>query len=326
LVGPIATQVVPYRLRVPFLELARAHTQTSEITRQCFSFSPWKESYFGIIMASPSSQDATVLSNDRKIVKGEFSASTRPPRRHEEFYFTDEMTVFQVEDRLFRVHRHFLAENSLVFSSLFSLPRGLEEADSAAEGATDANPIHLAGVTELEFETLLRYFYKSMHDGFSLPQASWIALLSIAHRYEFLNVRERAIREIYGVLLQLQDPLRQAMHQPQPDHFLLIAVAEKYDVPPQYLIPSLIALVMRTQSLTEDEVARLSAITVSRIAHARENFVRRTVNPPQSQAAWLNTPNAWLTWVYGVAKDIVCNVWPVKEDESPGVVPEELPF
>jgi len=53
-----------------------------------------------------------------------------------------------------------LAENSLVFSSLFSLPRGLEEASSAAEGASDANPIHLAGVTELEFETLLRYFYK----------------------------------------------------------------------------------------------------------------------------------------------------------------------
>jgi|SRR5712671_568067 len=157
-----------------------------------------------------------------------------------------------------------------------------------------------------------------MHDGFSLPQASWIALLSIAHRYEFLNVRNRAIREIYGVLLQQQDPLRQSIHQSQQEHLLLIAVAEKYDVPPQYTIPSLVALVMRAQSLSEDEVARLSAITVSRIAHARENFVRRTVNPPQSQAAWLNTPNAWLTWVYGVAKDIVCNVWPVKEDGKQG--------
>jgi hypothetical protein len=120
---------------------------------------------------------------------------------------------------------------------MFSLPRTTAttgHSTSDAEGTSDANPICLPGVTELEFETLLRYFYKrsgrqlfppqistrsrfvaragmngsnSMHDGFSLPQSSWIALLSIAHHYEFLNVRERAIREIY-------DP---AAQQPQ-DH------------------------------------------------------------------------------------------------------------
>jgi hypothetical protein len=111
--------------------------------------------------------------------KGEASIPVQPASRHDEFYFTDDMTVFQVcahhllipanpvaypcgfffiaqvENRLFRVHRHFLAENSLVFSSMFSPPRGADEA-----GASDANPIHLSGVTELEFETLVRYFYK----------------------------------------------------------------------------------------------------------------------------------------------------------------------
>jgi hypothetical protein len=54
-----------------------------------------------------------------------------------------------------------LAENSLVFSSKFSLPRGPDEAGAAAvEGVSDAKPIHLSDVTELEFETLVRYFYK----------------------------------------------------------------------------------------------------------------------------------------------------------------------
>ena len=46
---------------------------------------------------------------------------------------------------------------------MFSLPRTTATTGSSttdAEGTTDANPIHLAGVTELEFETLLRYFYK----------------------------------------------------------------------------------------------------------------------------------------------------------------------
>ena len=54
-----------------------------------------------------------------------------------------------------------MAENSLVFSSVFSLPRETGEAGGAAiEGASDANPIYLSGVTVLEFETLLRFFYR----------------------------------------------------------------------------------------------------------------------------------------------------------------------
>jgi hypothetical protein len=55
-----------------------------------------------------------------------------------------------------------LAENSLVFSSKFSLPPcGPDEAGATAvEGTSDAKPIHLSDVTELEFETLVRYFYK----------------------------------------------------------------------------------------------------------------------------------------------------------------------
>ncbi|KAH9171818.1 hypothetical protein EDB89DRAFT_2070387 [Lactarius sanguifluus] len=201
-------------------------------------------------------------------------------------------------------------ENSLVFSSMFSLPRTIAttttgDSTAAAEGTSDANPIHLPGVTELEFETLLRYFYKSMHDGFSLPQPSWIALLSIAHHYEFLNVRERAIREIYGPAAQ----------QPQ-DHMLLISVAEKYDVSPQHLIPSLVSLVTRPQPLSEGEVANYSALTVSRMAHAREDFVRRTVNPQPLQPGWLPAVPNGPSWKEGVAKDIVCKIWQVQSDDG----------
>ena len=46
---------------------------------------------------------------------------------------------------------------------MFSLPRGAQTqvcTTVAAEGTSDANPIYLSGVTELEFETLLRFFYK----------------------------------------------------------------------------------------------------------------------------------------------------------------------
>ena len=54
-----------------------------------------------------------------------------------------------------------MAENSPIFSSMYSLPRIPNEAGTAAvEGASDENPIYLSGVTELEFETLLQYFYR----------------------------------------------------------------------------------------------------------------------------------------------------------------------
>ena len=44
---------------------------------------------------------------------------------------------------------------------MFSLPRiPSEPGATAVEGTSDENPIYLSGVTELEFETLLRYFYR----------------------------------------------------------------------------------------------------------------------------------------------------------------------
>jgi hypothetical protein len=101
-----------------------------------------------------------------------------------------------------------------------------------------------------------------MHDDFSLPQKSWIALLSIADRYEFLNVRERAIREIYH-------------SQEREDDVLLVSLGEKYDVPPLDMLQSLAEVVMRVIPLTADEVAGFSTLTVSRLAHAREDFVRQ---------------------------------------------------
>jgi len=44
---------------------------------------------------------------------------------------------------------------------MFSLPRVPNgDAAAAVEGASDENPIYLSGVAALEFETLLRYFYR----------------------------------------------------------------------------------------------------------------------------------------------------------------------
>jgi hypothetical protein len=59
---------------------------------------------------------------------------------------------------------------------MFSLPRVAQVNSKAAEGTSDANPIYLSGVTELEFETLLRFFYKRSVIGTTSCGAFWVLL------------------------------------------------------------------------------------------------------------------------------------------------------
>jgi hypothetical protein len=61
----------------------------------------------------------------------------------------------------------------------------------------------------------------------------------------------------------------------QHDYQLLISVAEKYDVPIRDVVPLLLPFVVREQPLTEGEVLGFSALTVSRLAQAREEFQRK---------------------------------------------------
>lgn len=123
----------------------------------------------------------------------------------------------------------------------------------------------------------------SMYDGFSLPQSTWIALLSIAHPYEFLNVRVRAIREIYDPLRQWEEENSSSgsssdsdsdSHLEPPDHLMLILTVGKYDMPLQKVLPSIVELVMREESLTEVEIVGLSTLAVYRLARARGVFTQ----------------------------------------------------
>lgn len=107
-------------------------------------------------------------------------------RRHDKFYLTDEMAVFQVCDYpmlcqpvgllividrplvpLFvcRSRTVFFAFPSAFFPStpLSSNPCSLSRGDcdgEEIEGKSKANPIYLSSVTVLEFETLLQYLLK----------------------------------------------------------------------------------------------------------------------------------------------------------------------
>ena len=153
-------------------------------------------------------------------------------------------------------------------------------------------------------------YIHSIYDGFTLPQESWIALLSIAHRYEFLNVRDRAVREIYGPFAtrlkrwdstMTREGRKQEMQKQlqQHDCQLLISVAEKYGVLLRHVIPLLLPFVEREQPLTEEEVLRFSALIVSRLAHAREEFQRESLRPFGTRPE---------------AQEILYRIWEVQND------------
>jgi hypothetical protein len=62
----------------------------------------------------------------------------------------------QVENQLFRVHRHYLIEGSEFFRGMFDCP--VEEGRNI-DGMSNEQPIPLPDVTVEEFETLLGFFY-----------------------------------------------------------------------------------------------------------------------------------------------------------------------
>lgn len=81
----------------------------------------------------------------------------------------------QVDHRLFKVHRHFLERESEVFRWMFLCPPGPE----GAEGLTDDKPITLPDITQLEFVTLLDFFYKRYDTTCCHILASMLSLFSV---------------------------------------------------------------------------------------------------------------------------------------------------
>ncbi|CAL1710181.1 unnamed protein product [Somion occarium] len=172
--------------------------------------------------------------------------------RDSQYYFDDGLTVFAVENHLFRVHRYFLTRDSEFFRGLFTCPPPPGE---VAEGQSDEKPIILEGVKESEFRCLMRFFYDGMYTPAVVSLDDWIALLSISTRYVFDRIREMAIQEISTKVL---DPIKK------------IILANKYDIP-QWLPPAFVDLCKRPESLSESEAETLGLKTIVRVARARES-------------------------------------------------------
>ncbi|KAI0311391.1 hypothetical protein OF83DRAFT_1295434 [Amylostereum chailletii] len=155
--------------------------------------------------------------------------TTSSPTRHGEFYISnDQLSVFQVQNSLFKAHRHILVDNSLVFRDMFALPAATGE----IEGNSDDHPIQLQGVMTQEFASLMKVLY---HGELSHKPAFHIqhAALSISHRFDLQDVHERTVHNLRA------PPSEAKLCVP------LLAAAEKYGVDFKDMVDALKMVVER---------------------------------------------------------------------------------
>ncbi|KXN84418.1 hypothetical protein AN958_12628, partial [Leucoagaricus sp. SymC.cos] len=182
--------------------------------------------------------------------------------RHSTFYFNDDpMAIFLVEKKLFKVHRHYLIQESKIFRDMFSVPK---EANTETEGMSDEHPIHLPDVTAREFELLLDHFYALFVSSLildvlasllsSFMNQNLLLLLSIAHRFAFDRLFKVTLDEVVVDKVAIIDRIR---------------LGEKYNLC-EWLFSAYEALLDRKESLTRDEADALGPDRVIRFIGARD--------------------------------------------------------
>ncbi|KAJ7118423.1 hypothetical protein C8R43DRAFT_901562 [Mycena crocata] len=193
----------------------------------------------------------------------------------------DIMSIFLVENQRFKVHRHFLVQESDVFKWMFICPPGSGEPD----GSTDERPILLPGVTAMEFETLLDFFYTEKFQRHDALMEEWIELLAISTRFDFQRLRECAIDAIDHSRWRMQRPWNRRI---SIDPIEQIILAEKHDIP--HWLPTAYALMCeRSHPLEEWEAEKIGYRKTTLLARAREAVRNPQHNPPEPEPA-MDTP------------------------------------
>ncbi|KAH9973988.1 hypothetical protein BGW80DRAFT_1226035 [Lactifluus volemus] len=192
-----------------------------------------------------------------------------------EFLFNDSQVVLQVENQTYKIHRYFLVRESDVFCDLFIPPQPKDT--TGVEGSDYEHPIILSQTTIVELENLLRFFYFGMHDDYKASLTDWVAMLSIATRFVFEKVRQRAIKEI-TLLLDKIDP------------FELIRLAIKYDVE-AWLKPAYCQIVMRNSRITHAEALKVPFPMAVMLMRSREQYWKNSKHGVRS--AFGSTTSSW---------------------------------
>ncbi|RXW20342.1 hypothetical protein EST38_g5512 [Candolleomyces aberdarensis] len=106
--------------------------------------------------------------------------------------------TFKVEDEIYRVPSHGLADASEVFATMFTLPQS-----NKGEGQSDENPIELPLCTKAEFESLLEVLYPNseFQDPAKLSKEQWLHVLKLSTQWAMDEVRTLALSRLLAMRL-----------------------------------------------------------------------------------------------------------------------------
>ncbi|KAK0226420.1 hypothetical protein IW262DRAFT_1457649 [Armillaria fumosa] len=174
--------------------------------------------------------------------------------RNTAFYW--ETSVFLVEDELFRVPRYQFINHSDAFKAMFALP----QENTNVEGSIDDSPIHLQGISKLDFERLLKYMYPTnIPPVLTKPLEDWISILKLSTMWSMTVIRNDVIPRISERHLEI-------------DVIERISLGRKYDLP--VLVTSgVTTLVNQAGGVSEGQAEALGWETALRIQWIRDKLM-----------------------------------------------------
>ncbi|KAG7449815.1 uncharacterized protein BT62DRAFT_608290 [Guyanagaster necrorhizus] len=175
--------------------------------------------------------------------------------RNNNFYW--ENSTFLVEDELFRAPRCQFIKHSETFRAMFTLPQA--DAD-AVEGNTDNKPIHLYGVTKIDFERLLNFMYPlDVLIALKRSLEEWTSIFKLSTMWAMAEIRDSAISHIMERHLEIEATER-------------IALGRTHDVP-ALVRSGLVTLVNQDGGVTERQAILLGWEMALRIQWVRDKLL-----------------------------------------------------
>jgi len=189
------------------------------------------------------------------------SEATPKAQEDHEFYFQD-MIVFLVENRLFKVPaRNFITESE-VFETMFKLP---QNPDVVADGLSNDQPLRLDGVKCEDFRQLLRVMYPSGIDKMeTLTMEQWSSVLALSTRWDMTAIRAKAIKNV-----------REALNRDglDPHNLILFILGQTHRVD-EWVMLATISLIKRQEPMGPNDAKIIGVENALKIASLREQHHR----------------------------------------------------
>ncbi|KAF5355478.1 hypothetical protein D9758_006331 [Tetrapyrgos nigripes] len=209
--------------------------------------------------------------------------------RNEQYYLNGGDLYLQTDDNLFRVHRYFFERESPKFQELLKRPPppGKKHIGSAPEV-----PIMLPDISTEELEQFLWVIYNPIYTIYEGSLEEWVAILRVACRLKFPQIKQAALRELQQMDMETVDR---------------IVLYRENSVDEEHLMPLYMELCARSTTLSLAETEKLGTQAAVFIFQARERLRSSTADGTKSPLPRDLDENDVLVTLHDLMKDFTLN-------------------